>query len=92
LREECSLRAVENRVLERIFSPKGDEVTGEWRRLHKGELCALYFSPKIIRMIKSRRLRWVGHVRRVRERRGAYRVLVGKPEETSQLGRPRLRG
>jgi hypothetical protein len=68
-------------VLRRIFGPKRDEVTGEWRRLHNKELHALYSSPNIIRVIKSRRLRWAGHVTRMGERRGAYRALVGKPVE-----------
>jgi hypothetical protein len=65
LREECRLRIFENRVLRRIFGPKRDEVTGQWRRLHKKERYALYSSPNIIRVIKSRRLRWVGHVARM---------------------------
>jgi hypothetical protein len=80
LREECSLRVFENKVLRRIFGPKRDEVTGEWRRLHNEELYALYSSPNIIRVGKSRRLRWEGHVAGIGERRGAYRALVGKPE------------
>jgi hypothetical protein len=75
LREECRLRAFENRVLRRIFGSKSDEVTGEWRRLHNKELYAVYSSPNIIQVIKSRRLRWTGHVERVRENRGAYWVL-----------------
>jgi hypothetical protein len=91
LREECRLRVFENRVLRRILGPKRDEVTGEWRRLHNKELYALYFSPSIIRVIKSRRLRWAGHVARMGERRGAYRTLVGKPEGRRPLGRPRRR-
>jgi hypothetical protein len=61
-------------VLRRMFGPKRDEVTGEWRRLHNKELYALYSSPNIIRVIKSRRLRWAGHVARIGERRGAYRA------------------
>jgi hypothetical protein len=69
-REECRLRVFENRVLRRIFGPKRDDVTGEWRRLHNEELYALYSSPNIIRVIKSRRLRWAGHVARMGERRG----------------------
>jgi hypothetical protein len=91
LREECRLRVFENRVLRRIFGPKRDEVTEEWRRLHNKELYALYSSPNIIRMIKSRILRWAGHVARMGERRGAYRDLVGKPEGRTPLGRPRRR-
>jgi hypothetical protein len=91
LREECRLRVFENKVLRRIFGPKRDEVTGEWRRLHNKELFALYSSPNIIRVIKSRRLRWAGHVARMGERRGAYRALLGKPEGRRPLGRPRRR-
>jgi hypothetical protein len=91
LRDECRLRVFENRVLRRIFGPKRDEVTGEWRRLHNKELYALYSSPYIIRVMKSRRLRWAGHVARMGERRGEYRALVGKPEGRRQLGRPRRR-
>jgi hypothetical protein len=91
LREECRLRVFENRVLRRIFGPKRDEVTGEWRRLHNKELYALYSSLNIIQVIKSRRLRWAGHVARMEERRGAYRALVGKPEGRRPLGRPRRR-
>jgi hypothetical protein len=68
------------RVLRRIFGPKRDEITGEWRRLHNKELYALYSSPSIIRVIKSRRLRWAGHVVRMGERRGAYRALVEESE------------
>jgi hypothetical protein len=79
-------------VLRGIFGPKRDEVTGEWRRrLHNKELYALYFSPNIIRVIKSRRLRWAGHVARMGERRGAYRALVGKSEGRRPLGRSRRR-
>jgi hypothetical protein len=65
LREECRLRVFENKVLRRIFGPKRDEVTGEWRRLHNKELYGLYSSPNIIGVIKSRRLRWAGHVARM---------------------------
>jgi hypothetical protein len=81
----------ENKVLRRIFGPKRDEVTGEWRRLHNKELHALYSSPNIMQVIKSRRLRWAGHVARMGERRGAYKALVGKPEGRRPLGRPRRR-
>jgi hypothetical protein len=91
LREECRLRVFENKVLRRIFGPKRDDVTGEWRRLHNKELCALYSSPNIIRVMKSRRLRWAGHVARMGERRGAYRALVGKPEGRRPLEKPRRR-
>jgi hypothetical protein len=79
LREEHRLRVFENRVLRRIFGPKRDEVTGEWRKLHNTELHDLYSSPSIIRIIKSRRMRWAGHVARIGEKRNAYRLLVGKP-------------
>jgi hypothetical protein len=89
--EEHRLRVFENRVLRRIFGLKGDEVTGDWRKLHKEELHNLYSSLNIIRMIKSRRMRWVGHVARMRETRNAYRILVGKPEGKRPLGRPRRR-
>jgi hypothetical protein len=70
----------ENRVLRRIFGPKRDEVTREWRKLHNEELPDLYYSPSIIRIIKSRRMRWAGHVRRMGEKRNEYRLLVRKPE------------
>jgi hypothetical protein len=80
-----------NRVLRRIFGPKRDEVTGEWRKLHNEELHDLYSSPNIV-VIKSRRMRGAGHVARLGEERGVYRVLVVKPEEQSPLGRPRRRG
>jgi hypothetical protein len=81
----------ENRVLRRIFGPKKDEVTGEWRKLHNEELRDLYSSPRIIRIIKSRRMRWVGHVARMGEKRNVYRLLVGKTEGKRPLGRPRRR-
>jgi hypothetical protein len=80
----------ENRVLRRIFGPKRDEVTGEWRKLHNEELRDLYSSPSIIRIIKSRTMRWAGHVARMGEKRNAYRLFVGKPEGKRPLGRPRL--
>jgi hypothetical protein len=78
-----------NRVLRGIFGPKRDEVTGEWRKLHSGELHNLCSSPDIIRQIKSRRMRWAGHVARMGEGRNVYRVLVGKPEVKRPLERPR---
>jgi hypothetical protein len=81
----------ENRVLRRIFGPKRDEVTGEWRKLHNKELHDLYSSPSVIRIIKWRRMRWAGHVARMGEKRNAYRLLVGKPEGKRPLGRPRCR-
>jgi hypothetical protein len=90
LREEHRLRVFENRVFRRIFRPKR-EVDGSWRKLHNDELHNLYSSPNILRVIKSRRLRWAGHVARMGERRGVYRVLVGRPEGKRPLGRPRLR-
>jgi hypothetical protein len=91
LREEHRLRVFENRVLRRIFGPKKDGVIGEWKRLHNEELNDLYSSPNIIRVIKSRRMRWAGHVARMGEGRGAYRILVGRPEGRRPLGRPRRR-
>jgi hypothetical protein len=72
-----------------MLGPKRDEVTGEWRKLHNEELHNLYCSPNIIRQIKSRRMRWAGHVARMGEERKVYRVLVGKPEGKRPLGRPR---
>jgi len=74
-----------------IFGPKREEVTGEWRRLHNEELNDLYFLPSIVRVIKSRRMRWAGHVACVRDRRGVFRLLVGNPEGKSPLERPRYR-
>jgi len=91
LREERKLRVFENRVLRRIFAPRKDEVTGEWRRLHNEELNDLYSSPYIVRVIKRRRMRWAGHVACMGEERGVYRVLVGKLEGRRPLGRPRRR-
>ena len=81
----------ENRVLRRIFGPKRDEVTGEWRKLHNEELSDLYSLSNILRVVKSKRLRWAGHVARMGEGRGMYSVLVGKPEGKRPLGRPRRR-
>jgi hypothetical protein len=81
----------ENRVLRRIFGPKRDEVTEGWRKLHNEQLHNLYSSPSIIRMIKSRRMRWAGHVARKGAKRNAYRLLVGNPEGKRPLERPRRR-
>ena len=86
VREEGKLRVFENLVLRGIFGPRRDEVTGEWRRLHNEELNDLYSSPDIVRVIKSRRMRWAGHVALMGEERGAYGVLVGKPEGKRPLG------
>jgi len=91
LREERKLRVFENMVLRRIFEPRRDEVTGEWRRLHNEEPDDLYSSPNIVRAIKSRRMRWAGHVARMGEERVVYRVLVGRTEGRIPLGRPRRR-
>jgi hypothetical protein len=91
LREEHRLGVFENRVLRRIFGPKRNEVAGEWRKLHNEELHDLYSSPSIIRIIKSRRMRWVGHVAQMGEKRNAYRLLMGKPDGRRPLGRPRRR-
>ena len=91
LREERRLRAFENRVLSRVFGPKRDEVTGEWRKLHNEELSDLYSLRNIVQVVKWRRMRWAGHVARMVEGRGVHRVLVGKPEGKRPLGRPRRR-
>jgi hypothetical protein len=91
LREEHRLRVFENRVLRRIFGSKRDEVTGEWRKLHNEELRDLYSSSSIIKIIKSRRMRWTGHVAGMGEKRNACRLLVGNPEGKRPLGRPRRR-
>jgi hypothetical protein len=90
LREEHRLRVFENRVLRMIFRPKSEE-DGSWRKLHNDELSNMYSSPKNVRVIKSRRMRWVGHVARMGEGRGVYRILVGKSECKRPLGRPRRR-
>jgi hypothetical protein len=92
LREGNRLRVFENRVLRRMFGPKTDEVTGEWRKLHSEELHILYSFPNIIRQIKSRRMRWAGHMARMGRERKVYKVLVGKPEGKRPLERPRRRG
>ena len=90
MKEEHRLRVFENRVLRVTFGPRRDEVTGEWRKLHNEDL-NLYSSPNIVRMIKSRRMRWAGHVALMDDRTGVQRVLVGKPEGKRPLGRPRCR-
>jgi hypothetical protein len=91
LREESRLKVFEKRVLRRVFGPKRDEVRGEWRKLHNEELNDLYSLPNIVRVVKSRRMKWEGHVARMGEDRGVLRVLVGKPEGKRPLGRPRHR-
>jgi hypothetical protein len=91
LRAEHRLRVFENRILRRIFGPKTDEVTGEWRKLHNEELHNLYSSSDIIRQVKSRRMRWAGHVARMGEERKVYKVLLGMPEGKRPLGIPRRR-
>ena len=90
-REEHRLRLFENRVLRRVFGSKRAEVTWEWRKLHNKELNDLYSSPNIVRVIKSRRMRRAGNVALVGERKGVYRVLVGKPDGKRPLGRSRRR-
>jgi hypothetical protein len=90
LREEHRLRVFENTVLRRIFGPKREE-DGSCRKLHNDELQSLYSSLKVVRVIKSRRMRWARHVVRMGEGRGVYRVLVGRPEGKRLLGRPRRR-
>jgi hypothetical protein len=89
-REEHRLRVFENRVLRRVFGPKREE-DGSLRKLHNDELHNLYSSPNIVRVIKSKSMRWAGHVARIGEGRGVYRVLVGRPDGKRPLGRPRLR-
>ena len=91
LREERKLRVFENRVLRGIFGTERDEVRWDWRKLHNEELNDLYCSPSIVRVIKTRRMRWAGQVARMGKKRGVYRVLVGKPERKRPLGRPRRR-
>jgi hypothetical protein len=83
------LRVFENRVLRRIYGPKREEVTGDWRKLHNEELHGLYSSPSIVRVITVRRMSWAGQVARIGEVRGAYNILVGRPEGRRPLGRPR---
>jgi hypothetical protein len=91
LREERRLKVFENTVLRRIFGPKRDEVTREWRKLHNEERNDLYCSPNDVRVTKSRKMRWAGHVARIGLKRGVYRVLVGIPEGKRRVGRPRRR-
>jgi hypothetical protein len=91
IREERRLRVFENRLLRRIFRPKRKEVTREWRKLYNEELHDLYSSPNIVQVIKSKRMRWAGHVVRMVERRGVHRVLVGKRERKLSLWKPRRR-
>jgi hypothetical protein len=91
VREEQELWVSENRVLRRIFGPKRGEVAGNWKRLHNGKLCNLYTSQNVIRLIKSRRMRWAGHVARMGEIRNAHNILVGKPRRKRPLGRRRRR-
>ena len=86
LRVERGLRVFENRVLRRVFGPMKDEVTGKWKQLQNEELNDLYCSPNIVRVIKPRKMRWAGHVVRMGEKRGVYRVLVGKPEGKKTSG------
>jgi hypothetical protein len=90
-REKLTLRVSENRVLRRLFGPKREEVTGEWRKLNNEELNDMYSLPNIVRVVKSRRMGWAGYVARMGEERGVHRVLVGKPEGKRSLGRPRRR-
>jgi hypothetical protein len=92
LREGCKLRVFENRLLKKILGPKRDEVTGEWRRLHKKQLHAQSCSPDIIRVIKSRRLKWAGHIALMGESSRACRVLMGKPEGINHLEDPGVDG
>jgi hypothetical protein len=86
---EGGLRVFENRVLRRIIGGKGDEVTEEWGKLHNEELNDVYSSPSIVRVMKSRRMRWARHVARMEEGRGGYMFLVGKPDGKDLLGIPK---
>ena len=88
MREERRLRGFKNIVLRRVFGPKRDEVTGEWRKLHNEELSVLYSLPNIVWVVKSRRMRWVGHVVHIGQGRGVYRVLVVEPEGKNHWGDP----
>jgi hypothetical protein len=91
IENERWLRGLENRVLRRLFGPKRNELTGEWKKLHNEELNNLYTSPNIVRVVKSRRMRWVGHVARMAEGRAVYGILVRKPEGMIPFGRRRLK-
>jgi hypothetical protein len=91
LRREHKLRVFENRVLRKIFGPKRDGVAGGWRKLHNEELHDLYSSPSIIKILKSRRMRWASHVVRIVDKRNVYRLFVGMPKGKRPLGRPRHR-
>ena len=91
LREESRLRVFENRVFRKVFGPKRDEVTGEWRKLHNEELNDLYSLPNIVGVVKSRRMRWARHVALMGKDRGVHRVLIGKPVGKRPLERPRCR-
>jgi len=91
LRKERRLRVFENMVLRNIFGLKRDEITGEWRKLHSEGLTRLYSLPNIIRLIKSKRMRWAWHAARMWKRKSAYRVLAWKPERKTLLGGPKLR-
>ena len=91
LADEHKLHVFENKVLRKIYGPKRDEMTGEWRRLHNEELHGLYDSPDVVKIMKSRRLRWAGHVARMGEKRRLYSILVGRPDGKRPLGRPRRR-
>jgi hypothetical protein len=88
LREERRLRVFENRVLRRVFGPKRDDVTGEWRKLHNEELNNLYSSPSIVRVVKSRRMRWAGHVVRMGEEKGCTGCWWGNLREGGRWGDP----
>ena len=89
--EECRLRVFENRVLRRVFGPKTAEVPREWRKVHNEELNDLNYLPSIVRVVKSKRIEWAGHVARMVEDRTLHRVLVGKPEVKRPLWRPSCR-